>query len=250
MIKKIPKWRWVVLSILLFGSALSSFSYLLYNSPIPPTMFELLIIQTNTEITFTLLLIFLLISGDLCFGTQAQELLLELSPIKKALYALKTAVIICLLLFGIMIVVSIIAYFLCAGFTLSLTNRWITIGNIPGILDPLSAFSISLLLVFLRFVVLSLIIQTINSKAKNPLGFIGALGVCFLDLVVYFDLRAQAPTGFLPFEHSYLEMVVKLSPILYMSIIYSLLYWALLTAVVFVVFVLINRTKKEKAVIA
>ena len=252
MIKSIPKWRWFAVVVLLFGSACEGFYYLSYGSVVPPSLYELIITQTNTEITFKLMLIFLLITGDCSFGAQSKETLMKLTPIRKAFRFLRTAVIASLIFFGILVVMSIIVSFLSTGFTLDFTNRWKTVGGIPHILTPIIAMSVSLLLVLFRFIFFALIIQAINVKSKHPLGFIGVITVCLIEAMVYFDLRIEEPTGILPFEHSYLESVIKLSPNIYMNIVYSAIYWLLLIIAVLVVMVLINRSRSKKieAVIA
>lgn len=246
MIKNISKWRWVILAVLLFGSASEGLYFLSYGNVVPPSIFEVIITQTNTEITFTLMLIFLLISGDISYGSQTQGKLMKLSPAGKALYFLRTAVVVSLLFFGILVVMSIIASFLYTGFTLDFINRWKTVRDIPHIFTPFLAVGISLMLVFFRFLFLALIIQAINSKSKHPLGFIGAIVVCLIEAFVYFNLRIVDSTGLLPFEHSYLDSVIKLSPDVHMNIIYSVLYWLLLIIALLAIMIFINRTPKNK----
>lgn len=240
-IRNIPKWRWIILSILLLGSSFEAYSYIT-SYGVQPSLYELVLTQIDKPSTLTLYFIFLLLIMDIGFERKKEQPLTN----KKIFFSSNFICfnIICFIFLSILICTNILTLLLFEG-NINLNNELYTLSGIT--LVPSIAMLLSLLFLFFRFCFILVLIFIINIRCKKfPFGYIGGLLISLIDSIAYYNLMIKNFLGILPFEHSYLEAAISYSSNPIMNIAINILYWIVLLIILGVFVLLIDKFNKRK----
>jgi hypothetical protein len=226
-IKKISKWRWILITIFLFGASIDTYYHLVLSGT-QPSFFEVLVIQTDRASKFTFYFILLLIIADLGYKNNYQ-IEHDKGIFKYILDIYRYIAFLCFIFILLFFIENILCLLLKEGY-INLDNEWRTM-TIYGThrLSPLSAMVASLSLLYLHIFFIAIMVFAINNKCKKrPLGYIGGLAICIIDSTAYYMFNLEKPLGFLPFEHSFLEFVFNYSQNIILDIVINVIYWLIL----------------------
>lgn len=236
-LKKIPLWRFIVTGILLLGLSLEDSSNFLYQK-IQPSFQEMMITTFGSH--FSLYIIFLLMIADLGFdhgNDETNKNMPRFFGCYLGYFAfLSFLYILCLP------VCNFTALLLKSG-AVTFSEELINVQLYGLEWMPASlAMAINILLLYLCFVFIAAVVFIVNGRCKKrPLGYLGLLAICILDVTVY--KFAIFPVGVFPSEYASAESALLVTSNITLNIAISIFYWLFLISMAGLVYHIINKRK-------
>lgn len=241
-LKAIPLWRLILAAVLLFGIAVQS-HFVQSFWGVQPSFQEF--IYENLENSRRLFFILLLLVADFGFKHKSHTT----SDMQKDSFLshLGFASLLCISFILLFVILSAVVLTLKGGY-LNFVNEWHTVQfSGPEGISPTTAMILSLILFFLRFVFLTRVVFTINSRCRKiAFGYVGGLALFALDGAAGSILYAY-PIGIFPVEHTYLEFVLRRTSNVPLNIFISAMYWIVLIVALSLIYTLLNRQNKHRA---
>lgn len=242
------KHKWVALFAFLIFMALSAemIKYVKFVDGASPTFFETLLEQANEPqmILFPLMYVLLLFSFNDVKG-EIENKITSIQLLKGSFLASAQFII-------FFVTANLLYCLLTLDINSVFNNVWSYKGALYNTqLSPLTAASLSLLLLFMRFSFLLYLIQFINTLTRRKhWGFWSAFIISYIDYILYDYLAIPYPLGILPLEHTrivYTEAFIPDFEHAAVRIPYfvSVLYWIGLIAAIYFAFVLVYKRRRR-----